>query len=70
MENQFLNCPELTVESLKYMPTIGNVLREDAKAYKVPVVELLEDFAQIAQAVAIQERETGDIGRMDNEENE
>lgn len=70
MENQFLNCPELTGECLKYMAIIGNVLREDAKVYKIPVVELLEDFAQIAQAVAIQERETGDIGRMDNEENE
>lgn len=67
MESQFLNCPELTGEYLKYMAIIGNVLREDAKAYKVPVVELLEDFAQV---VAIQERETGDIGRMDNEENE
>ena len=70
MENQFLNCPELTGEYLKYMAIIGNVLREDAKAYEIPVVELLEDFAQIAQVVAIQERETRDIGRMDNEENE
>lgn len=70
MENQFLNCPELREEYLKYMAIIGNVLRGDATAYEIPVVELLEDFAQIAQAVAIQERETGDIGRMDNEENE
>lgn len=70
MENQFLNYPEFEPEYIRYMAIIGNVLREDAKAYRVPIVELLEDFAQVAQAVAIQERETGDIGRMDNEENE
>lgn len=54
--NDMLSHPELIEKYLVYMSVVCNTLVQDSEMYNSPISELLEDFAQISQAVAIQEK--------------